>query len=387
MTVILPTYSASRISTYAACHRLGRAALHNEATGGDEAMRGSLVHGALERAARKRLDTPADERIPADRKELRALVRSLAVAWKPEPPSAFVLREALDALPGDPVDFSATVAVESEAVILIDGVEIHAHRDRIDKRNGKTIIHDYKTGAYVKSGAELEDDPQWLIYGLISREEDPWDEIELAWVYTARDVTVRREWEPAFHDRHARDVISRVLADIKADQAREAAGDPAAWEPTPSPMCSWCPIAATCPALTAPTKPATLDPKTMPTPAIEAEARTLQKERQAREKREKLILGEARLRMENGAKVEALTYVPHRITELPHDDPDSIMRALAQAVGETPESVAMGVMGVSEGRLRRWLGRLSEERRDAAEAALASLRVCRDVSPYVKVKK
>ena len=142
-----------------------------------------------------------------------------------------------------PFNQEETVAVELPVSLVLDDGGRYKMRGILDRlvrvSPGQYEVHDYKTGAYVPSRAQLERDRQLPLYQIAveQRYEDA-SSVDLVWHYLSvnRTVRLRRSEEQLTKLRH--DTIARI------DEVTAATEFPA----RPGPLCRWCEYADRCPA-------------------------------------------------------------------------------------------------------------------------------------------
>jgi putative RecB family exonuclease len=148
-----------------------------------------------------------------------------------------------------------TVGLESAIEFLLDEAGEYPFRGVIDRlvraRDGALEIHDYKTGRFVPSQAELDRDRQLALYEVgVRRALGERGEVRLVWHYLFANQarTSRRSPEQLDAQRgDARALIDRIRAE-------------SAFEPRPGPLCRWCEYQAICPAFASAPAPSSEPP-------------------------------------------------------------------------------------------------------------------------------
>lgn len=136
-----------------------------------------------------------------------------------------------------------TLGLEHPVRFSLDAEGRYAVRGVIDRlvraRDGALEIHDYKTGRFVPSQAELDRDRQLALYeiGVRTALGEP-GEVRLVWHYLFPNLrrTSRRTPEQLAALREA---TSRTIDQVRAETS---------WEPRPGRLCAWCEYRAVCPA-------------------------------------------------------------------------------------------------------------------------------------------
>ena len=144
-----------------------------------------------------------------------------------------------------PFDRDESLGIEQHVGFALDGDGRYRVRGIIDRvvraADGAIEIHDYKTGRWVPSQQELDQDRQLALYqiGVETRYEGT--ATRLVWHYLLRDqVRVSTRTPEQLEALRARtiELIDRI----------EAERD---FEPQPSALCSWCEFNDVCPAMQA----------------------------------------------------------------------------------------------------------------------------------------
>ena len=120
--------------------------------------------------------------------------------------------------------------------------------DRIDERDGESVVVDYKVGRWVPDTHEARSSLALALYAVATERtlRRPCRTVELHHVPT--DTVVRAEHTPESLARKVSEAES-IATDVVAATARHAAGDAsdAVFPPSPSRMCSWCDFRRHCP--------------------------------------------------------------------------------------------------------------------------------------------
>ena len=145
-----------------------------------------------------------------------------------------------------PFDRDESLGIEQHVGFALDGDGRYRVRGIIDRvvraADGAVEIHDYKTGRWVPSQQELDQDRQLALYqiGVEARYEGT-ATVRLVWHYLLRDqlrVSTRTPEQLDELRAHTIELIDRI----------EAERD---FEPQPSALCSWCEFNDVCPAMRA----------------------------------------------------------------------------------------------------------------------------------------
>ncbi len=153
-----------------------------------------------------------------------------------------------------PFDRDESLGIEQHVGFALDGDGRYRVRGIIDRvvraADGAIEIQDYKTGRWVPSQQELDQDRQLALYqiGVEGRYGDA-APVRLVWHYLLRDqvrVSTRTPEQLAELRTRTIELIDRV----------EAERD---FEPQPSTLCSWCEFNDVCPAMQAKTAVAVAD--------------------------------------------------------------------------------------------------------------------------------
>ena len=254
----LPTvYSHSRLACFEKCKKqfhyryIEKRTVDTESI---EAFVGKRVHEVIEKLNRfiergvvpslpkvlQRFRTDWEEQFQAER------VRIVRAENPPE-----VYRENGERCLGNhyrrnyPFDRDESLGIEQHVGFALDGDGRYRVRGIIDRvvraADGALEIHDYKTGRWVPSQQELDQDRQLALYqiGVEARYEST--ATRLVWHYLLRDqVRVSTRTPEQLDELRARtiELIDRI----------EAERD---FQPQPSALCSWCEFNDVCPAVRA----------------------------------------------------------------------------------------------------------------------------------------
>ena len=145
-----------------------------------------------------------------------------------------------------PFDRDESLGIEQHVGFALDGDGRYRVRGIIDRvvraADGAIEIQDYKTGRWVPSQQELDQDRQLALYQIGVEGRYPGDApVRLVWHYLLRDqvrVSTRTAEQLAELRTRTIELIDRV----------EAERD---FEPKPSTLCSWCEFNDVCPAMQA----------------------------------------------------------------------------------------------------------------------------------------
>lgn len=163
-----------------------------------------------------------------------------------------------------PFDATETLGIEERVEFELDPARPGAYRmqgviDRISRTSAGTIeIHDYKTGRYVPSQQQIDEDRQLALYqigvALRYRSDQP---IELVWHYVARGMERRSVRTPEQLQEtcaKAIDVIDRIRTETE-------------FAPRKNALCDWCEFRSLCPAWNPYAPPPPPRPMRAPKPA------------------------------------------------------------------------------------------------------------------------
>jgi RecB family exonuclease len=184
--------SVSRLKTYVQCplkFKLSYVDGRREEMGKEKADLGKLVHRALEiiyrRAKEHRYTGPVPD---------RGVIRCYRLAFE----EGFTTgdeayREGLKMvrayLVGRALDHSRILGLEQGFDLPLEGFTVHGYIDRIDKVDDRTVkVVDYKSGGYLFTREEVDNDLQMSVYGLAAMQMFPWADY------------VQYEFEMVFHN-------------------------------------------------------------------------------------------------------------------------------------------------------------------------------------------
>ena len=164
-----------------------------------------------------------------------------------------------------PFDRDESLGIEQHVGFALDGegrYRVQGIVDRIARTpDGAIEIHDYKTGRWVPSQQELDQDRQLALYQIGIAQRYGMASVRLVWHYLLRDqVRVSTRTPEQLDELRARtiELIDRVEAEAE-------------FAPTPSTLCSWCEFNDVCPAMAAKAETATdaavAEPIALPAPA------------------------------------------------------------------------------------------------------------------------
>jgi RecB family exonuclease len=254
----MPVYSHSRLGVYETCPRQYRFQYVDRVPVPEvrtvEMFLGSQVHAALED-----LYTQVRRRtLP----ELSAILESYGQRWAEEWTDDILITRA-GASADDyrrageehltayhrryhPFDRDRTVSVERLVMFPLSEerrIWLQGFVDRISvTREGLWQIHDYKTGRWVPTQAELDGDRQLALYQIGVQRAFPYEarRVELVWHYLAHDLELRSRREPEALQRLA----EKTLAAIETIQSDTA------FATITGPHCDRCSFRSICPAWT-----------------------------------------------------------------------------------------------------------------------------------------
>lgn len=364
--------------------------------------RGTLVHKALELAARARVDGAAP--LPeAGVDELLAYLR-LALPQVAGAVTGRGLAEAREALElAAPVDFSHTVAVESRWTLDLGEVELEGVVDRVDDvppdsehGTGEVLVYDYKTAGAVEDEEALEDAPQTLFYLAAMRERYPGaPRIGMVYDYLSRDWRARPVWWTPERDAQARALGLSVWRDVQERVARDAAGeDPeATWPGTTGPQCQGCPLRSGCPAYNAlllSGDDAAPPPATMSTAALIAEHRRALDAQNLNKARKSEVAEELDRRIGTGSEVEGDGLRAYRVVTPNRELHEaSAVQGIAAALQTTPEAVRASLTRevLDKSKIEQLVANLDEATRAAVTKAVDAAKYTVSTSAHVRTAK
>lgn len=252
----MPMYSHSRLSVYETCPRQFRFQYVDKVAVPEvesvEMFLGSRVHAALQDL----YDRVRQGTVPALDDVLAGFRRDWVKEWTPD---IQISREDMTAedylaLGGSqlttyderyrPFDQERTVAVERRVSFPLDETRkiwMQGYVDRLSvTREGLWQIHDYKTGRWLPSQADLDRDRQLALYQIGVQRQFPRQarDVELVWHYLAHDLEMRSRREPEA----LRELETRTLALIDRIQADTA------FPLLEGPHCARCSYQSRCPA-------------------------------------------------------------------------------------------------------------------------------------------
>lgn len=129
-------------------------------------------------------------------------------------------------------------SLEEYFEIPIGSNVINGFMDRVDKRDGGVEIIDYKTGRYVPSQKEVDENMQLSFYYIGYSEKHKTDNIKLSFYYLDKSVKITTTRTNKDKKRAYKD-IKRIINRIEFDKT---------FKPTPNKFCNWCDYAILCPA-------------------------------------------------------------------------------------------------------------------------------------------
>jgi putative RecB family exonuclease len=248
-------FSHSRLSSYESCPLQYRYRYIDKITTeieGVEAFVGKRVHEVLERLyhhVRRYAQPPTLAQVQV------RFRRDFEERWHPhvrivrtENEAKFYLEHGARCLRNYyrtyyPFDQVETIAVELPVSLALDDGGQYKMRGILDRlvkvQPGHYEVHDYKTGAYVPSRAQLEKDRQLPLYQIaVEQKYEDAHEVDLVWHYLSANRTVRLRRSQEQLAKLREDTISRI------DEVSSAAEFP----PRPGPLCRWCDYQERCPA-------------------------------------------------------------------------------------------------------------------------------------------
>jgi putative RecB family exonuclease len=157
-----------------------------------------------------------------------------------------------------PFDADESLGIEHRVAFALDGDGRYRMQGVIDRvvraRDGAVEIHDYKTGRFVPSQQNLDQDRQLALYQIGVQEAFGAAPVRLVWHYLQRDQ-VRVSTRSAAQLDALRQSTARLIDRIEAESD---------FDPKPSSLCSWCEFRDVCPATRAPApEPAAAAPVAM----------------------------------------------------------------------------------------------------------------------------
>jgi RecB family exonuclease len=164
-----------------------------------------------------------------------------------------------------PFDRDESLGIEQLVGFALDDDGRYRVRGIVDRivraADGAIEIQDYKTGRWVPSQQELDQDRQLALYQIGIAQRYGMASVRLVWHYLLRDqVRVSMRTPEQLDELRARtiELIDRVEAETE-------------FAPTPSTLCSWCEFNDVCPAMAAKAAAATdaaiAEPVALPVPA------------------------------------------------------------------------------------------------------------------------
>lgn len=282
--------------------------------------------------------------------------------------------------------------VEEPGRILVDDVEVWLRWDRIDVTETAVDVIDWKFGDVVKSHAELEADPQALLYLAAAAERWPLASIVRGrWVYVARGLEVHLIWTPEL-DRRARDVVRYAAARI-----RRLAQDKGEWPGRLSGFCSSCPFRLDrCSAFRTalerepgPFTPAGELVARDPEAAVSERARVAAIADVAEERRKELDAELRPILATRRIETEELTATLSSRRRAEYPDTSATVEALARATGRSPWEIEAEIVerGVVPGKVTALIRKLqTRDQRELAQQAADST-ASANASAYVTVRR
>jgi putative RecB family exonuclease len=163
-----------------------------------------------------------------------------------------------------PFDADESLGIEHRVAFALDGdgrYRVQGVVDRIVRaRDGAVEIHDYKTGRWVPSQQNLDQDRQLALYQIGVQEGFGAKAVRLVWHYLLRDQ-VRVSTRSAEQLDALRSSTARLIDRIEAE---------ADFDPRPSSLCAWCEFRDVCPA----SRPTPEERAPAPAPAAMARERS-----------------------------------------------------------------------------------------------------------------
>jgi putative RecB family exonuclease len=141
-----------------------------------------------------------------------------------------------------PFDEGESLGIEQHVTFPLDADGRYRMRGIVDRivraRDGAVEIHDYKTGRWVPTQNDLDQDRQLALYQIgVERSYDA-NAVRLVWHYLQRDQ-VRTSTRTAEQLAALRDTTMQLIDRIEAESD---------FDPNPSTLCSWCEFRDRCPA-------------------------------------------------------------------------------------------------------------------------------------------
>ena len=248
-------YSHSRLNTFENCRKkfeLRYVFDLPEDSEGIEAFVGKRVHEVLERL----YEFVGREQVPSLNRVIERYRANFDEHYDPE--RIRIVKEGLDRKfyldlgirclsrfyrRHYPFDADETLGLEQRLVFDLDPKGEYAMQGIVDRivraRDGAIEIQDYKTGAYVPSQKNLDNDRQLALYQIgVAEEFGLTEPFRLVWHYLAKDRTCTSERTPEALEDLKRDVIALI------DEIRATREFPA----KKNALCNWCGYKSACPA-------------------------------------------------------------------------------------------------------------------------------------------
>jgi putative RecB family exonuclease len=252
---VRPVYSHSRLSCFEQCPQRFRYRYLDQVpveTESIEAFLGKRVHEVLERLNR----FVGLGRVPSLSRVIERFRTEWASAFDGErvrivrdgiPPEAY--RENGERCLANhyrrhyPFDREETLGIEEPVSFSLDEAGSYRMRGVVDRiaraPDGAIEIHDYKTGRWVPSQKELDEDRQLALYQIgAARRFRGRGEVRLVWHYLQRNQ-VRVSTRTPEQLSELRENTILLIDRIEGEER---------FEPRPSPLCAWCEYQPICPA-------------------------------------------------------------------------------------------------------------------------------------------
>lgn len=253
----MPTYSHSRLSCFEQCPRkyfyqyIAKIKIEEEE--GIEGFLGTLVHDALEKLYRDRINgklLSVDELVDSFKTEWAKRYHDGIVIVRTEYTAEDYRNVGEECLRKyyarhAPFDQSTTIALEERVTFKLDDAGKYGLVGFIDRLSqapdGRYEIHDYKTNARLPSQEDKDGDRQLALYqiGIQNRWEDV-DQVDLVWHFLRHDKEIRSSRTKADLDALRKDTIC-LIDDIESRHEEHE------FQTCESALCDWCVFQPMCP--------------------------------------------------------------------------------------------------------------------------------------------
>ncbi|MCU0669175.1 MAG: PD-(D/E)XK nuclease family protein [Myxococcota bacterium] len=154
-----------------------------------------------------------------------------------------------------PFDEGESLGIEQHVTFPLDADGRYRMRGIVDRivraRDGAVEIHDYKTGRWVPTQSDLDQDRQLALYQIGVEQSYGATSVRLVWHYLQRD-------QVRISTRTAEQLVALREATMQLIDRIEAESD---FDPRPSTLCSWCEFRDLCPAADAAPRARDLPPR------------------------------------------------------------------------------------------------------------------------------